>query len=55
MKRILLYGSFVKDKLFPGSRQGLMYDKLLKKLGMTKCVIRERGNSYFLSAYVATV
>ena len=31
----------VQEKIFPRSRQGCLDEKLLKKLGMTQCVIRE--------------
>ena len=44
----------VQEKLFHRSRQGFLNDKLLKKLGITQCVIKYRGTS-FLSASVATV
>ena len=33
----------VQDNIFPGSRQGFLDEQLLKKLGMTQCVITERG------------
>ena len=45
----------VQEKLFPRSSKQCLYEKLLKKFGMTQRIIRERYFLFFISLYCRCV